>query len=100
MKACISYGNGNSSNRCDSYTYYKDNSNQCWSYINNPLWLPYTINNADCGRIIYSCKSDLDCSLNGVCSTQTGNCTCDAGWSGYKCDNLTLLPATKSSGYH
>ena len=42
------------------------------------------MNNTDCGRIIYSCQSDLDCSLNGICSINTGNCSCDAAWNGYK----------------
>ena len=74
IDACIQYGQG--SDKCDSYTYYIDRS-ECWSYVNNPIWLPYPMPNADCGRIIYPCQSDIDCSFNGVCNKQTGNCTCD-----------------------
>eukprot|EP01084_Bolivina_argentea_P259111 437097_1 len=99
---CIAYGN--SSSHCDSYTYFNaksiNNSQQCYGYINNVLWVPFIMNNTDCGRIIYSCKSDTDCYLNGKCNQNTGNCTCSPGFNGYKCGNLTLLPATKSSGYH
>ena len=98
IDACIKYDQQGSSN-CDSYTYYIDNG-ECWSYINNPIWLPYPIITANCGRIIYECKSDIDCSFNGICNKQSGNCTCNPGWNGYKCGNLSLLPATYSSGYH
>ena len=37
------------------------------------------------------CKSDWDCSLNGVCTS--GKCGCDAEWSGSKCATLNLIPA-------
>ena len=90
---------------CDSYTYYHDNSEEnqkCYGFINNPLWIPYYANQVDidCGRIIYPCKSDMDCSLNGKCDKQNGQCQCRKGWNGYKCGNLTLLPATKGTGYN
>ena len=99
QNACISHG-------CDSYTYYNDptdstNYQKCYTFINNTLWIPYQMQgNIDCGRIIYKCQSDLDCSLNGKCNTATGNCTCNAGWTGYKCGNLNLSPATKGTGYN
>ena len=92
--------------KCDSYTYYdngdKSLNHNCYGYINNTLWMPYSPKqeNIYCGRIIYPCKSNIDCSLNGVCDTQTGNCTCNPSWNGYKCGNLTLLPATKGTGYN
>eukprot|EP01084_Bolivina_argentea_P235479 396233_1 len=70
---------------CDSYTYFNSNNNnihalECWSYINNTIWLPYTQPNTDCGRIIYACQNELDCSLNGECNVITGNCTCNKDW--------------------
>ncbi len=55
--------------------------------------------NTDCGRIIYPCQNELDCSLNGQCNVITGNCTCNKGWNGYKCHYLSLLPSNKESGY-
>ena len=33
-----------------------------------------------------SCKSDVDCSLNGVCAA--GACKCDAPWTGAECGVL------------
>jgi hypothetical protein len=45
------------------------------------------------------CKSDLDCELNGICSTNAvgaagaRRCECDAGWYGPTCGRLDLLPA-------
>ena len=35
-----------------------------------------------------ACTSDLDCSLNGACSTATGGCMCDVPWRGAACDVL------------
>ena len=37
-----------------------------------------------------ACSSDMDCSLNGVCTA--GNCTCDAPWKGERCHTLDILP--------
>ena len=103
QQACLSHGTNN--NRCDSYTYYHDGSeynSTCYAYMNNTVWIPYCINqtNIDTGRIIYPCKSDIDCSLNGNCNLNTGKCECNPAWHGYKCGNLTLLPATKGTGYN
>jgi hypothetical protein len=39
------------------------------------------------------CKTNKDCSLNGVCTS--GACVCDAAWEGDKCQTLALLPAKK-----
>jgi predicted amidohydrolase len=49
------------------------------------------------------CKSDLDCELNGICSTNAvgaagaRRCECDAGWYGPTCGRLDLLPAHRPS---
>ena len=51
------------------------------------------------------CKTDLDCSLNGVCNTSTGACACDAPWIGNvdgsntlpDCGFLDFLPSPVSS---
>jgi hypothetical protein len=39
-----------------------------------------------------SCASDLDCSLNGICNTSSGQCQCDAAWTGPCCSALNFLP--------
>jgi len=43
------------------------------------------------------CKEDLDCSLNGKCSS--GTCVCDAAWKGPSCASFNLVPGNRSSGY-
>eukprot|EP01084_Bolivina_argentea_P285548 489702_1 len=102
ITACINYKTNHS--KCLTYTYFYPTSinytSECWAYIDNPLWLPYPINGSDCGRIIYPCQSDSDCSYNGICNITTGNCACDAAWNGYKCDNLNGLPVTTNTGYN
>eukprot|EP00854_Cymbomonas_tetramitiformis_P012698 gene12698-15014_t len=45
------------------------------------------------------CKTDEDCSLNGVCDTVKYTCTCDSAWTGYKCELLNFLPTPKHGGY-
>jgi hypothetical protein len=37
-----------------------------------------------------SCKTDADCSLNGIC--HAGGCVCDVAWTGAQCEQLSLLP--------
>ena len=37
-----------------------------------------------------ACDSDLNCSLNGLCSR--GVCDCDAPWGGEHCQSLELAP--------
>eukprot|EP01084_Bolivina_argentea_P171013 296292_1 len=96
------------SNRCQSYTFYtwyfeEPYKSHCYGRFGEPygiLWTPVQQNYVDCGRIIYPCTNDINCSLNGICNVNTGNCTCRAGWTGYHCDKLNLLPATKTAGYH
>jgi hypothetical protein len=51
------------------------------------------------------CKSDMDCSLNGVCNVSTGVCRCDKPWVGNvdgsnqlpDCGYLDFLPSPVSS---
>ena len=46
------------------------------------------------------CKSDMDCSLNGVCSLETPRtCVCDAAWTGSRCSQLNFVPGSRKSGY-
>eukprot|EP01084_Bolivina_argentea_P285539 489688_1 len=105
--ACIAK-TSNNNHRCESYTYYtatntQDNGiwkNQCYGRFGYPYWNPApNQKNANCGRIIYDCSNDLDCSLNGICNTNK-TCTCRTGWKGYHCELLNLLPATKGTGYN
>lgn len=44
-----------------------------------------------------SCTSDLDCSLNGVCTS--GSCVCDKPWSGQGCEKMNFKPVTFPQGY-
>eukprot|EP01065_Artemidia_motanka_P004619 TRINITY_DN121_c0_g1_i5.p1 TRINITY_DN121_c0_g1~~TRINITY_DN121_c0_g1_i5.p1 ORF type:complete len:406 (+),score=117.13 TRINITY_DN121_c0_g1_i5:59-1276(+) len=37
-----------------------------------------------------ACSTDLDCSLNGVCTG--GKCECDAAWNGTACEKFAILP--------
>jgi hypothetical protein len=37
-----------------------------------------------------ACTTDEDCNLNGLC--QASSCTCDAGWTGFSCGLLDVLP--------
>jgi len=48
----------------------------------------------------HACATDDDCSLNGVCESNT--CACDAGWTGAACGALHLAPvdfAATRGGY-
>ena len=45
----------------------------------------------------FGCKSDLDCSLNGICAA--GTCTCDVEWLGDTCGLLHLLPTIEDNGF-
>ena len=44
---------------------------------------------------VQSCLTNVSCSLNGLCDTVTGTCSCDPAWSGEKCTTLNVLPAEK-----
>lgn len=89
-----------------SFTYfsstYKDSSwrNQCYAR-KTPIWIPGDDGSDDSvssGRIMWPCKSVLDCSLNGECNTSTGKCTCRPAWSSFRCDWLNILPGNTSWG--
>jgi hypothetical protein len=41
-----------------------------------------------------SCTNDMDCSLNGVCTS--GSCHCDPAWNGSACDRLATLPTDRA----
>ena len=41
-----------------------------------------------------ACSTDLDCSLNGVCSA-TGTCACDKPWTGAICGELKFAVTPK-----
>ncbi|KAM9943249.1 hypothetical protein ACTFIT_006647 [Dictyostelium discoideum] len=47
-------------------------------------------------ELTYSCPKD--CSNNGKCNTNTGQCKCNSGWGGYDCNSKkTTQPSTSSS---
>lgn len=50
--------------------------------------------------IVLACKTDEDCSLNGICSKYAGQCKCDPGWRGNDCGELDILPARTDTGYN
>ena len=45
------------------------------------------------------CKTDEDCSLNGVCSGSSKACVCYDSWTGHNCEKLRLLPVPPVAGY-
>eukprot|EP01084_Bolivina_argentea_P171025 296309_1 len=107
IQACLS--KSTATNKCQSYTYHTAQFNDakyqkhCYGRFGEPyglVWIPVAQNNINCGRVIYPCKSDMDCELNGKCDSVTKNCTCNAGWTGYHCQQLNLQKATKGTGYH
>ncbi|KAL2846354.1 hypothetical protein BJY01DRAFT_263329 [Aspergillus pseudoustus] len=54
---------------------------------------------------VQACRTDEDCSLNGICvhTTRHGKqsaCKCDTGWFGDDCARLDLAPATRWTGYN
>lgn len=55
-------------------------------------------------QIAYTCETDDDCSLNGLCvrrcSDEVKVCKCDPGWWGDDCGRLDLAPATRWTGYN
>ena len=102
--------------RCWTYTWYSTNytSNtydcpppfcppatlivgQCFG-ITSPRWsptpTPAQINSA---ILEWPCRTNDDCSLNGVCSH--GSCNCRPQWNGLRCETLVLRPATRGAGY-
>ena len=49
------------------------------------------------GSLSGPCTTDLDCSLNGVCSNAV--CVCDAPWNGTSCSVLQFRPAPTVGAY-
>ena len=47
-----------------------------------------------------ACRSDLDCSLNGVCTAASGACVCDVGYVGRRCELFDFLPTPAGSAFH
>ena len=45
----------------------------------------------------HRCTAAIDCSLNGVCVS--GQCSCDAAWTGPHCDRLAFTAASRRGGY-
>ncbi|KAI5864014.1 hypothetical protein GGS23DRAFT_562594 [Durotheca rogersii] len=52
------------------------------------------------GAAAERCKTDEDCSLNGVCWRFIGRCKCDPGWKSDDCGQLDLQPVTRWTGYN
>ena len=48
----------------------------------------------------YHCRTDDECSLNGLCDPATALCACDPAWTGPDCGVLDRAPATRGSGYN
>eukprot|EP00656_Telonema_subtile_P035558 TRINITY_DN39534_c0_g1_i1.p1 TRINITY_DN39534_c0_g1~~TRINITY_DN39534_c0_g1_i1.p1 ORF type:complete len:372 (+),score=51.01 TRINITY_DN39534_c0_g1_i1:204-1319(+) len=46
---------------------------------------------------LFHCASDMECSLNGVCSA--GSCACDSPWTGVRCGNMITAPAAPGGIY-
>ena len=47
--------------------------------------------------VVAGCTTDLDCSLNGVCTNTA--CACDAPWGGASCGVLQFSPAPTVAAY-
>ena len=69
MKACVSLGQ----HRCSSFTYHKADfpagefQKHCYGIVDDPIWSPMQEDHVDCGRILWPCRNDSNCSLNGQC---------------------------------
>ena len=50
-----------------------------------------------CACAALGCVTDLDCQLNGLCTT-VGTCACDAAWGGEDCGDLQLAPGSVAYG--
>ena len=74
MKACLNVGKY----RCTSFTYYNSDyvdggyTKHCYGIIDNPVWSLQDVMNAETGRILWPCRNDMDCSLNGECESAKG----------------------------
>lgn len=86
--------------RCQSYTWMDENCS-CTLVVDESEWDPVPANGSTCGRVSWpprSCRTDADCSYNGRCVSSTNLCACRPAWKGDRCQTLSLLPTTRSSG--
>lgn len=60
------------------------------------MWVRFVFVAAALVARVSSCSSNLECSLNGVCTN--GACKCDTAWRGESCSTLNLLRPEKMSG--
>eukprot|EP01065_Artemidia_motanka_P041135 TRINITY_DN5279_c2_g1_i1.p1 TRINITY_DN5279_c2_g1~~TRINITY_DN5279_c2_g1_i1.p1 ORF type:complete len:514 (+),score=143.63 TRINITY_DN5279_c2_g1_i1:56-1543(+) len=98
QSACAQY-----KDRCWSYTWHHTDfggefARQCFG-LTAPRFSPTPDDKTTTGVMLWPCRDDGDCSLNGKCSG--GACACHAPWRGHRCEELGLQPATRSplSGY-
>lgn len=92
--------------RCQSTCWWKERQSQeqmqpqdplrCYCRV-TPLWLPLPDVDVDSAVIYWPCTYPGDCSYNGVCSSATGKCDCDAAWGGVRCGELKLLPVDRAT---
>ena len=76
MKACLNVGEL----RCTSFSYYNSDyvhvgdgyTNHFYGVIDNPVWSLQVVMDAETGRILWPCRNDMDCSLNGECDSANG----------------------------
>lgn len=47
--------------------------------------------------IAWACTDEEGCSLNGVCSSSSKTCVCDAPWGGASCETLQFAPGIESA---
>ena len=73
---------------------------KCFGHLDY-IWVPTPAHGrnvgTDTGRISRPCRDNLDCSLNGRCEAKTGQCTCNQGWSGQRCQTLRLAPVDRDA---
>ena len=48
-------------------------------------------------QVALTCRTDADCSFNGVCAN--AECRCLPAWHGPSCERLSLLPTPANAGY-
>jgi hypothetical protein len=59
--------------------------------------LPQLLLLAACSRTMAAaCTGNLDCALNGVCSS-AGQCECDAQWEGEQCERFAFVPGPSAA---
>ena len=73
------------------YTGNANLSGQCYGHTDSN-WLPLPKAGIDSGEVFWDCGTDLDCSLNGKCSSATGKCQCTPQWTGNRCQTMSLEP--------